>query len=316
MGRLMTVLVTGGTGMLGRELIYNLVARGQKVRILARDMKKAHKLFGIGNLDIIQGDITADNLGLVNNPGVDAIYHLAALLDLSERHRADLWNVNVVGTENVIKLMKRYEIPHLYYCSTAYTQGRNSYEKTKATAENLIRESGVKYSIFKTGIIVPNSKTCEIDKPQHLYIAARMWARIHNRAEPIRKKIEGTLHLPPKQISFRIKGDPKATMNLVQADWIAEKMAGIQDEGVYTLTSQRPLRLSKLLEWIGGVLFLNLKVEPDFKMKPHEALFDRLGKPFLAYVQDDFPRFKSSFNDCPAISQEFIEKTVISSILN
>ncbi|GAI37169.1 unnamed protein product, partial [marine sediment metagenome] len=32
----MTVLVTGGTGTLGRELIHNLVARGQKVRILAR----------------------------------------------------------------------------------------------------------------------------------------------------------------------------------------------------------------------------------------------------------------------------------------
>jgi len=310
----MTVLVTGGTGTLGRELIRNLVARGQKVRILARDIKKAEELFS--GFEILKGDVTEDNLGLVANPRVDAVYHLAGFLDLSEKHRDALWNVNVVGTQNVIKLMKLYEIPHLYFCSTAYTQGRNYYEETKAIAENWIRESGVKYSIFKPGIIVPNSRTFEIDKPQHLYIAARLWARLHRRAEPIRKKLEGTLHLPPKQISCRIKGDPGATLNLVQVDWIAEKMASIQNEGVYMLTSQRPLRVSKLLEWLGAVLFLNLKVEPEFKMKPHEALFDRLAKSFLVYVQDDFSRFEPSFNDCPAIIREFIERTVINSILN
>jgi len=310
----MKVLVTGGTGMLGRELIHNLVARGQEVKILARDIKKAQEIFA--DLEIIKGDITEENLGLVNNPCVDAIYHLAALLDLSEKHRDDLWNVNVIGTQNVIKLMKLYEIPHLYFCSTAYTQGRNYYEETKAIAENWIRESGVKYSIFKPGIIVPNSKTFEIDKPQHLYIAARLWARLHRRAEPIRKKIEGTLHLPPQQISCRIKGEPSATLNLVPVDWVAEKMASVQDEGIYILTSQRPLRVSKLLEWLGEVLFLNLKVEPELNMRPHEALFNRLARPFLAYVQDDFSHFKPSFNDCPAISREFIEKTVVNSILN
>ena len=310
----MAVLVTGGTGTLGRELIPKLIARGQKVKVLARDTKKAEELFS--NLEILKGDVTEDYLGLVNNPRVDAIYHLAAFLDLGEKHRDDLWNVNVVGTRNVTKLMNLYKIPHLYCVSTAYTQGRNYYEVTKATAENWIRESGVKYSIFKPGIIVPNSQTLEIGKPQHLYIAARLWARLHRRAEPIRKKMEGTLHLPPKQISCRIKGDPSATLNLAPVDWIAEKMASVQDEGVYMLTSQRPLRVSKLLEWLGEILFLNLKMEAEFKMGPHEALFDRMAKPFLVYAQGDSPRFKHSFNDCPNISREFIQKTVINSILN
>ncbi len=310
----MTVLVTGGTGMLGQELIHNLVAREKKVKILARDTKKAKRLFG--DLEILKGDVTEDNLGLVSNPHVDAIYHLAAFLDLGEKHRDALWNVNVVGTQNVIKLMKLYEIPHLYFVSTAFDKGINCYEITKASAENCVKESGIKWTIFKPGIIVPNSKTFEIDKPQHLYIAARLLARLHRRAEPIRKKVEGALHLPPKQISCRIRGDPSATLNLVQVDWIAEKMASIQDEGVYILTNRRPLRVSKLLEWLGDILFLNLKMEAEFKMWPHEALFDRMAKPFLVYAQGDSPRFKHSFNDCPAISREFIQKTVINSILD
>lgn len=310
----MAVLVTGGTGMLGRELILNLVARGQKVKILARDTKKAKKLFG--DLDILKGDVTEDNLGLVNNPRVDAVYHLAALLDLGNKRRDDLWNVNVVGTQDVIKLMKLYDIPQLYLCSTAYTQGRNCYEGTKAMAENCVRESGIKWTIFKPSIIVPNSRTLEIDKPQHLYVAVRLLARLHRRAEPIRKRIEGTLRLPPKQIGCRIKADPSAILNLVPVDWVAEKMAGFQGEGVCMLTNQRPLRVSKLLDWLSEILFLNLKLETDFKMKPHEALFDRLAKHFLVYIQGDTPRFKHSFNDCPAISREFIEKTVIKSILN
>ena len=300
--------------MLGRELIHNLVARGQKVKILARDPKKAERIFG--DLVILKGDVTEDNLGLVNNPRVDAIYHLAALLDLGNKHRDDLWNINVGGTQNVIKLMKFYQIPHLYFCSTSYTQGRNYYEDTKVMAENYVKESGIKYTIFKPGIIVPNSKTFEIDEPQHLYIAARLLARLHRRAEPIRKRIEGTLHLPPKQVGCRIKGDPSTSLNLVPVDWVAEKMADVQGEGVYMLTSQRPLGVTKLLEWLGEILFLNLKVEPEFKMRPYEVLFDRLAKPFLVYVQDDSPHFKQSFNDCPDISQEFIQKTVIKSILN
>ncbi|MBA7555059.1 hypothetical protein ES705_47707 [subsurface metagenome] len=104
--------------------------------------------------------------------------------------------------------------------------------------------------------------------------------------------MENKLHLPPKQISCRIKGNPSATLNLVHVDWIAGKLASIKDEGVYMLTSQKPLRVSKLLDWLGEVLFLNLKVEPEFKMRPHEALFDRLAKPFLVYVQDDFSRLE------------------------
>ena len=310
----MAVLVTGGTGMLGQELIHNLVARGQKLKILARDTKKAERLFG--DLEILKGDVTEDNLGLVNNPCVEAIYHLAALLDLGEKHRDALWDVNVFGTQNVIELMNLYQIPHLYFVSTAYTQGRNCYERTKAMAENCVKESGIKWTIFKPGIIVPNSKTFEIDKPQHLYIAAKLLARLHRRAEPIRKRIEGTLHLPPKQIGVRIKADPDATLNLVPVDWMAEKMASVQDEGVCMLTNRRPLRVSKLLEWLGDILFLNLKMEAEFKMGPHEALFDRMAKPFLVYAQGDSPRFKHSFNDCPNISREFIQKTVINSILN
>lgn len=305
----MSVLITGATGMLGRELVHELAAKGETVKILARDTRRAKELFS--GLEILRGDITESNLGLLNNPHIEAVYHLAALLNLGGRHKDELWDINVVGTQNVIKFMKLYDIPYLLFCSTAYTQGRNYYEESKLIAENYIEKSGLKATIFKPSIIVPSSKTFTAEKPQHLYVVIRMLARVHRRMEIVRKAVEGTLRLPPKRISFRIKAAPSATLDMVPADWVARKMASVQDGREYMLTSQRPVPIAKLMNWIGEVLFLNLEPETDFRMTPVEALFDRLAKPFLVYVEDS-PKFKPSFNDSPIISRKFIERTVVS----
>jgi len=308
----MKVLVTGATGTLGRALVQELVARGEEVKILARDSKKASRLFP--SLEIVAGDITQDNLGLTEDPKVDAIYHLASLLDLSDKRDKELAKVNVIGTLKVLDLMQTYHIPHIFFCSTAYTQGRNAYERSKSLAESdIMMRSGSRCTIFKPSIIVPNSKTFRVENPQHLYSAVRLLAKVHCHAEPVRYKIEDSLHLPPKRMGFRVKADPDATLNLVPVDWVATKMASIKAGGTYWLTSDKPVKVRDLLDWIGVALFLKLKALPDFKMLPHEALFARLAWPFLVYIQSDIA-LCSSFDDCPPITAEFIQKTVTNSL--
>lgn len=69
------VLVTGGTGYLGRHLVGKLLAAGRKVRILARP---ASDVSGLDGAEIVRGDVT--DAGAVGRAlaGVSRVFHLAA----------------------------------------------------------------------------------------------------------------------------------------------------------------------------------------------------------------------------------------------
>ena len=67
----MTVLVVGATGSIGRLVVEEAARKGHKVRALARDPRKAGRLFP--GVEIVTGDLTAaDTLTQAVN-GVDAI---------------------------------------------------------------------------------------------------------------------------------------------------------------------------------------------------------------------------------------------------
>jgi dihydroflavonol-4-reductase len=96
------ILITGATGFIGRRLTCDLVARGQRVRVLARSWRKARDLFG-DNVEIIGGDV-GDPASLETAcRGVGTIYHIAGIYRFGLRHRRELWDTNVEGTENLLR---------------------------------------------------------------------------------------------------------------------------------------------------------------------------------------------------------------------
>ena len=110
-------LVTGGNGYLGRALVRRLVASGCQVRVL--DLAphiaepKAESLVG----DVrIAGDV----LGACS--GVDVVYHTVALIDLLSRYRPErrrqVFDVNVLGTQNVLRACRAKGVARLVYTST------------------------------------------------------------------------------------------------------------------------------------------------------------------------------------------------------
>jgi len=302
----MAVLMTGATGMLGRELVHDLIVKGQEVKILARDIKKAQELFN--GLEVLKGDVTEDNLGLKDNPRVKAVYHLAALLDLGDNHHDDLWNVNVIGTQNVIKFMKFYDIPQLYFCSTAYTQGKNAYEASKWTCEKEIVTSGIKYVIFKPSIIIGSP-----EKPgtaQNINQVALIIAKVHRKAETARKKVEDTLALPPIELGFRIRGEPQATLNLIPVSLVAETIAHLgMGDGVYYITNPHPLPLPDMASEVGEALGLNIHIDKEFKASLPELILERLIKPFLPYLQGE-PHFPTVVDKKFRLAKGYVRETV------
>lgn len=119
----MKILVTGGTGRIGANLVTRLLARGHEIRcfVYPGDAGRAGKLDAFTGVETVAGDLR--NLEDVRRAvrGVDAIYHLAAAFGGPFDNRQYL-DINAMGTLNLLESV-RTECPNLhrfvYACSEA-----------------------------------------------------------------------------------------------------------------------------------------------------------------------------------------------------
>lgn len=107
------VLITGGSGYLGKSLVDNLTRQGAIIRVLARNEGNLIKLkLQYPNIQILTGDIS--DLFDVQQAmsGVQAVFHLAASkhIGIAERQVRECIKSNVIGTLNVLDTSINYEI--------------------------------------------------------------------------------------------------------------------------------------------------------------------------------------------------------------
>ena len=134
----MKILVTGGTGTLGREVVMTLRESGHGVRILSRKP-------GAGD-DWVQGDLTGI-AGLDRAViGIDAIVHAASATAQPLRLRA----TDVVGTRRLLALAREAGVRHVVYISIVGIDGvAYPYYRYKVAAEAVVRENIVPWSILR-----------------------------------------------------------------------------------------------------------------------------------------------------------------------
>lgn len=108
----MKVLVTGGAGMLGRAIIEQLLLRGHDVRVL--DLEALSD----ANVENVIGDITDFNTVLEACGDIDAVIHTASLISQELGQPQKLYNVNVIGTENIIHACQQQGVSKLVYTSS------------------------------------------------------------------------------------------------------------------------------------------------------------------------------------------------------
>ncbi len=108
------IFVTGGTGLVGSHLLFNLVSKGFKVRALKRknsNPERVKKLFSwysaeseelFRKIEWVEGDLLdVDSLESCLE-GVEIIYHCAAVVSFESRKRAEMIRNNVEGTANLV----------------------------------------------------------------------------------------------------------------------------------------------------------------------------------------------------------------------
>ena len=99
------VLVTGGAGFVGANLVTELLERGHYVRAFDR---APSPLPPHERLEVLQGDICDTDTVAAAVAGIDTIIHTAAIIDLmggasvTEEYRKRSFDVNVGGTKNLV----------------------------------------------------------------------------------------------------------------------------------------------------------------------------------------------------------------------
>lgn len=125
------ILVTGGTGFLGRRLTQRLVDEGYPVRVLARPTSNIESLKKLG-VEIVLGDV--GNLASVKQAlnSIAVLIHAAAGTSGSEH---DCKTGTVLGTQNVLEACKTQGIEKLVYISSCSVYGVADYEPHQVVTE-------------------------------------------------------------------------------------------------------------------------------------------------------------------------------------
>ncbi len=147
------IFIAGATGFVGGNLVDALLSRGIKLKCLVRSDKAAGHLSARG-VEVVRGDITQPETfkGVLSSD--DFVVHLVGIIE--EKETATFQSIHVEGTANLVAEARRAGVRHFFYQS-ALGADRNSwsgYMKTKAEAEEIVKQSGLNCTIFRPSLII------------------------------------------------------------------------------------------------------------------------------------------------------------------
>jgi len=117
-----TILITGGLGQIGTELSEHLISKYGSNRVLVSDIKNEAS----GNIRYTKLDVSDLNKirKIIEENDVTDIFHLAAILSATgEKDPFLTFNVNLLGTQNIYKAAKEFNLNKLFIPSTIGVYG-------------------------------------------------------------------------------------------------------------------------------------------------------------------------------------------------
>jgi thioester reductase-like protein len=285
------VILTGGTGFVGSELIERFLERGDRdVFALVRasdDEAAAERLPKHERLTAIAADIERPGLGLDErtadaiSEAATTVIHCAASVSFDddlERSR----RVNVDGSRHMLALAERCAergdgLERFSYVSTAYVAGahrglftedqldvgqefRNPYEQSKFEAESLLREqsNGLPLQVLRPSIVVGERRTGRTSSFNVLYGPLKAFARGRLPAIPGRRS---------------------SPVDIVPVDYVADavhKLSSSGPDGTFHLVAgENATTVGRLLKLASR----SLRKRPPYVLPP--TLYRRLAHPLL-----------------------------------
>ncbi len=189
----MKYFLTGATGFVGGSLAKQLKAAGHDIIAVVRTPEKAAALKAIG-VTLVKGDVTDKESMREAMRDCDGVYHVAGWYKVGVKDKTQGYQINVLGTRNVLELMKELQIPKGVYTSTlainSDTHGElkdesfhftgthiSEYDKTKAEAHQIAEQfinEGLPLVIVMPGLIYGPDGTSMSDDALRLYLQKKL----------------------------------------------------------------------------------------------------------------------------------------------
>lgn len=112
------IFVTGATGLVGGNLVRELSARGEDVRVLVRRNSNTMAVDGLKGVEKVFGDITDKESLHEAMEGCDRVYHCAADVRMWIVPMEQMRKINVEGTRNVLETARDKGVRRVVHVST------------------------------------------------------------------------------------------------------------------------------------------------------------------------------------------------------
>jgi len=264
---------------------------------------------------------------------VDEVFHNASYLGLRKdlRAREKCISVNIQGTRRLLSLVGSFKqkLKALFYTSTAFVHGNisgpgkfgedtsttngwlNPYEESKWKAEELIRNAGYPYRIFRPGMIA-REPGADILSSHTIYGVADI---LQSGCRSYRAgQYNGPIHL-------RVKGTLDAAHNIILRSELVDMILDIRDSGHTMNHTYNTLNTTNtLLDDVLYSIVHNLNPEITYEFVPDidqgrdlnhiEVLMDRLVYPlYQGYLFKKSPEFRMD-NVVAALGKEYIRERI------
>ncbi|MBX3040947.1 MAG: SDR family oxidoreductase [Bdellovibrionaceae bacterium] len=303
------ILVTGGTGFLGRQVV-PLLRQSCDVDVLSRS----------GSSEI-KGDLTQWNAGIDAVGSLKGRYqaflHLAGLYDL-RASQTECYLHNVVATNQALRLCQRLEIPVFLNTSSVAAAINvdaekvnpfqvnlnaafpDAYSESKAIAEKLIQtwEGGPRLKInLRPGVLVGDESRGEIERIDGPYYAPIAVGKL----KKVLESIPGPLILPGDEARrlplVPVDACARAIVKIIQASLVSEK-SGYQS---YHLVPEEGLAIRDFYASVLRHLLIHHRGIKLVHQVPH-LLMKKVSKWALGFPEAQltyllaFPRYETSMN--------------------
>ncbi len=253
----MNVLVTGGCGFIGSNLVRRLVNEGYNVSVVddlcIGNLATIEDLVESKKVRFINGDITLPKIAKEVTKNIDAVFHLAALIDANESADKPIpyFFTNVLGTVSMLEACVKNGVSRFVFASSAAVYGNSKdlplkessptkpikpYGETKLLAEEYVKKYG-NLSKLKTTTL----RLFNVYGPNHSSsysgVITRFIERVSKGLDPI------------------IYGDGEQTRDFVHIDDIInaflltlKRQSGIGE--TFNIASGNPMSIRQLAELI------------------------------------------------------------------